>query len=270
MHSVLICVLGEDMAEIYFLGTGGWVATPQRDNTSVLLQAGGKLVLIDCPGGVVPRLRKLGFDPRRVSTIILTHTHPDHIYGLPSFVHSLMLEVCEVGLMGSGETVAFARRLLDLFGLRAKRVRTRVRFCALRPGQVSHLDRSVSVRGFRVPHHSSSLAYHIYLDGGKKEMVLSGDTPVHPPLFEEARGVDYLVHEASAPAGYFRKFPRLYEIHTSSLDLGRWSEAAGVKCLIPCHFLADVWSEPGQIRAEIRRRYKGRLIIPRDLQRLAL
>jgi ribonuclease Z len=256
------------MAEIYFLGTGGWIATPERDNTSFLLSAGGELVLIDCPGSVVAKLRRLGFDPGLVSTVLLTHTHPDHVYGLPSLLHSLMLTEGEVTLLGSAETVAFARRLLDLFELRAKRMKTRVRFRALRPGPVCRLNEAVSISGLRVPHHSSSLAYHVFLDREGKEIVLSGDTPIFEPLFAEARGVDCLIHEASGPAGYFRRFPRLYDIHTTALDLGRWAEASGVRCLVPCHFLADVWSPPGRIRAEIRRRYRGRLVIPRDLQRL--
>jgi ribonuclease Z len=256
------------MAEIYFLGTGGWVATPQRDNTSVLLRTGRPLILIDCPGSVVAKIRKLDFDPREVSTIILTHVHPDHIYGLPSLVHSLILDDGEIGLLGSEETVGFARRLLDLFGLREKNVRTRIRFRPLRPGQTVRLGDDLSLRGFAVPHHSSSLAYHLYLDGERKEIVFSGDTPVHRPLFSDVRAIDYLVHEASAPSRYFKKYPRLCGLHTSSLDLGRWSQDAGVKCLIPCHFLADVWSIPTDVRAEIRRHFKGRLIIPRDLQRI--
>jgi ribonuclease Z len=256
------------MAEIYFLGTGGWVATPQRDNTSVLLRTGRPLILIDCPGSVVAKIRKLDFDPREVSTIILTHVHPDHIYGLPSLVHSLILDDGEIGLLGSEETVGFARRLLDLFGLREKNVRTRIRFRPLRPGQTVRLGDDLSLRGFAVPHHSSSLAYHLYLDGERKEIVFSGDTPVHRPLFSDVRAIDYLVHEASAPSRYFKKYPRLCGLHTSSLDLGRCSQDAGVKCLIPCHFLADVWSIPTDVRAEIRRHFKGRLIIPRDLQRI--
>src|SRR4030042_1045643 len=153
------------MAEIHFLGTGGWVATPQRDNTSVLLRAGGKLVLIDCPGSVTAKIRQVGFDPREVSTIFLTHVHPDHIYGLPSLVHSLILEDGEIRLFGSEETVAFARRLLDLFGLLRNNVRTRVRFQAVRPGHAFQLHGSLFTCGFRVPHHSSSLAYHFTLDG---------------------------------------------------------------------------------------------------------
>ena len=262
--------LAEIMAEIHFLGTGGWVPTPQRDNTSVLLRAGGTRVLIDCPGSAVAKIRKLGFDPRGVSTIIITHIHPDHIYGLPSFIHSLILEDGEIRLVGSEETVAFARRLLDLFGLRGKKVRTRVRFLSLRPGRLFRLADSLSIRGLRVPHHSSSLAYHFYLNEERKEIVFSGDTPVHGPLFEDARTADCLIHEASAPARYFKRYPKLYRIHTSALDLGRWSRDAGVKRLVPCHLLAGVWSVPGEVRAEIRRTFRGRLIVPRDFQCIAV
>lgn len=258
------------MAEIFFLGTGGWVPTPQRDNTSLLLRFSERLVLIDCPGSVVAKIRKLDFNPCKVSTIIVTHVHPDHIYGLPSFIHSLMLEDGEIRLLGSEETITFARHLLDLFELRGRRIRTRVRFLALRPGHVFCLEDALAIRSLRVPHHSSSLAYHFYLSEEKREFVFSGDTPVHRPLFEEARETDCLIHEASAPDRYFRKYPRLYGIHTSAADLGRWSRDVGVKRLIPCHFLADVWSSPGEARAEIRRTFRGRLIIPRDLQCIAV
>jgi ribonuclease Z len=258
------------MTEIYFLGTGGWVPTPQRDNTSVLLRANGELILIDCPGSVMAKLKKLNFDAREVSTVLLTHVHPDHIYGLPSLFHSLILDQREIRLLGSEETVGLARRLLDLFGLRGKSAGTRARFQIVRPGRSARLGRAGSLRAIRVPHHSSSLAYHIYLNGEKKEILFSGDTPVHRPLFQEARAIDYLVHEASAPSRYFRKYPRLYGIHTSSLDLGRFSREAGVRCLIPCHFLADVWSSPEEARTEIRRSFHGRLIVPRDFQRVQL
>jgi ribonuclease Z len=258
------------MAEIYFLGTGGWVATPERDNASLLLRAGGELILVDCPGSIVAKLRRLEFDARRLSAVLITHVHPDHIYGLPSLIHSLILEKGEIRLLGSEETVGFAARLLDIFGLREKNVRMRARFQVIRPGRELRLGPAGHLRALRVPHHPSSLAYHLSLDEGRTEILFSGDTPVHGPLFRTARGIDYLIHEASAPALYFEKYPKLFRIHTSARDLGRRSQEAGVKCLIPCHFLADVWAGPAAIRAEIRESFSGRLIVPRDFQRISL
>ena len=36
------------MTEIGFLGTGGWIATKERDNTSLLIQHEKNLVLVTC------------------------------------------------------------------------------------------------------------------------------------------------------------------------------------------------------------------------------
>jgi len=262
--------LAGTMAEIYFLGTGGSVATPTRDNTSFLLRHEEGFILVDCPGSVIQKIKKLKFDPRRVGIILLTHIHPDHIYGLPSFVHSLMLEEEEIILCASEETVSFSRLLLDIFHLRKNKIKLRIRFRPLAPGQTTKLGNSLTVKPIRVPHHSSSLAYHFYWEEEKKGLIFSGDTPPHPPLFEEAQGIDGLIHDSSAPERVFEQFPELHQMHTSSLELGKWSREAGVKCLIPCHFLGEIDFSPSEIRAEIRREYKGKLIVPRDFEKIKL
>lgn len=258
------------MAEMYFLGTGGSVATPARDNTSLLIPGEGGLLLVDCTGSIVQKIKRLGYEPRQVRFLFLTHIHPDHVFALPSLIHGLMFEEGEICLFGSAETVSFARRLLDLFHLRERKFRTRVVFRPLSPARRIRVDASVSVQALKTPHHSSSLAYRFYLERENKEVFCSGDTPAYPPLFEAARGIDYLIHDASAPSRYFKKYPALYTMHTSALDLGRLSEDAGVRCLIPCHFLGELAFPLSEVREEIRREFKGRLIIPRDLRKIPL
>ncbi len=256
------------MAEIVFLGTRGSVATSDSDNTSILLRAGGEEFLVDCSGNVVQKIKKLGVEPRRICAVFLTHLHPDHIFGLPSLIHSLMLEVGKIRLFGSAETIAFSRRLLDLFRLREKNMKTRVEFRPLRPGYKARVTAALAVRALAVPHHSSSLAYHFsWLEEGK-EAVYSGDTALHPPLFEDAGGADMLVHEASAPSRFFKKYPGLRSMHTDSRTLGRWSRKAGVGCLVPCHFFGEVEFSLEEIKDEIRREFRGRLLMPRDFRRI--
>jgi ribonuclease Z len=258
------------MAEMYFLGTGGSVATRKRDNTSVLIPGKGGLLLVDCTGNIVQKIKRLGYEPRQVRFLFLTHIHPDHVFALPSLIHGLMFEEGEILLLGSAETVSFARRLLDLFDLRRREFRTRVVFKILRPGKRIRLDAATSALALKTPHHSSSLAYRFYLERIKKEVLISGDTPLHPPLFAAARGIDYLIHDASAPSRYFRKYPALYKMHTAARDLGRLSRKASVRCLIPCHFLGELDFSLAEVRKEIRREFKGKLIIPRDLRKIPL
>jgi phosphoribosyl 1,2-cyclic phosphodiesterase len=98
-----------------------------------LLKAGESAALIDCPGSPLRKLALAAVKPLDVGSVFITHVHADHVYGLPSLVHGLMLRDHVFRLFGSAETVDFCRRLLDLFGLREPKYRTRVEFVPLAP-----------------------------------------------------------------------------------------------------------------------------------------
>jgi len=258
------------MSELYFLGTGGSVATPERDNTSLLLKLGQTLILVDCSGSVIKKIKKLNFDPIQVDSILITHIHPDHVYGLPSFVHSLMLEESLVRLYGSEETIQFCRKLLDLFRLMREEIKIKVEFISLKPGEKFTLSDSLEINALEVPHSSSSLAFHLFFKEEKKELIYSGDSPVHSSLFKEAEGRDYLIHDCSAPSRFFDKYPSLCTMHTHSIALGKLSQEARIKCLIPCHFFGELEYSLSEIEEEIKQNYRGRLIIPKDLEKIII
>jgi len=258
------------MTEITFLGTSGYLPTAERDNAAFLLKAGEASILIDCPGSPLRRLAAAGARPLDVRTIFITHIHTDHVYGLPSLVHGLMLRDHVFRLYGSEETVGFCRRLLDLFGLREPKYRTRVELIALGAGDRADVDEGVETTAWSVPHQSSSLAYEFQLVPDGKRVFFSGDTSIHPAFFEAARGADALVHDCGAPARFFEKYPALKAVHTSAADLGMWSERAGVRLLAPVHFLMELPFEIDEIEREIRSHFRGRLVMPADLDRVAV
>jgi len=256
------------MTEIFFLGTGGSVATKERDNTSLLVSSEEALILIDCPGSVIQKIKKLGFDPRCLTSILVTHIHPDHIYGLPSLIHSLMLDECRIDLYGSEETIVFCQRLLDLFHLREEKIKTKINFMSLKNGQDLSLASSLQATALKVPHHSSSLAFYFDFGRENKKLIYSGDTPLYTSLFDQAIDLDYLIHDCSTPSRFFKEYPYLYEMHTNSLQLGKLCHEAQVRCLIPCHFFGELDFSLVEIEKEIRQNYKGELILPRDFQKI--
>ncbi len=258
------------MTEIHFLGTGGWVATRERDNTSLLIQQNEKLVLVDCPGSVIQKIKRIGLDPEAIVSILITHVHPDHVYGLPSLVHSLMLVERTINLFGTEESIQFCQDLLDLFHLREEKIKCRINFVPLKPEDDFCPLPSISGFCLDVPHHSSSLAFSFEFKDSNKKLLFSGDTPIHPPIFEAARDIDYLVHECSAPKRYFDLFPILYDMHTHSYDLGRLSQKSGVKSLIPCHIFGDLDFSESEIEQELKNNYKGRLDFLNDLEKIVI
>jgi ribonuclease Z len=257
------------MIEIAFLGTGGAMSTADRDNTSFFFDNGKNLILVDCPGSALQKIQKLGGKPEDLAAILITHVHPDHVYGLPAVFHSLMLQEGLIPIYGSEETVRFCVRLLDLFGLRQPQFKTRSEFQAVRPDEDFFIADGVTVTALPVTHHPSSLAFHFHFGEGGR-FLYSGDTAAAASPLKRAHGLDSLGHDCSAPSRFFEEYPVLYSKHTNSLELGRMAEETGVKTLFPCHFFGEVEFSLTEIEEEIRRHYTGRLIIPRDLERYPL
>ena len=258
------------MTEICFLGTGGSVATVERDNTSFLIRHADEFVLIDCPGSLVQKVKKLGVEPADIQAIIVTHIHPDHVYGLPSLIHSLMLTECQIDLFGSERTIDFCRRFLELFHLLDKKIKCHVRFIPLEPDHDFMPGASIECSAIKVPHNESSLAFGFHFNTTGLKMFYSGDTPVFPPFFESAAGADYLIHDCSAPSRFFVEYPSLKTMHANPIELGRSAQGSGIQCLIPCHFFGEIEYSLSEIESEIREHYSGKLIIPEDFMRITL
>jgi ribonuclease Z len=260
----------EKMKDLVFIGTGGSVATEDRDNTSFLLLDRETAVLVDCPGSVIQKLKKVSVDPRHVRALIITHIHPDHIYGLPSLVHSLMLNECVIEVFGSELSVGFCADLLDLFNLRREKVKCRVKFIPVMEGENYRIFPNTDCAFYKVPHSPSSMAVGFQDCEDGKNLLYSGDTPSFPQLLKKIPNIDYLIHDCSAPSWVFKEYPSLYAMHTDSLTLGEMALQSGIRHLIPCHFFGEIEFSILEIEEEIRKNFRGKLTIPEDFSRIPL
>jgi ribonuclease Z len=258
------------MSELLFIGTGGSVATEQRDNTSFLLLDRKNVLLVDCPGSVIQKLKKAQIDPLRVHTLVVTHIHPDHIYGLPSLIHSLMLDDCSIEIFGSEKSMKFCADLLDLFHLRSEKIKCRVALHPVEDDETYPVYPGLTCSFHRVPHSPSSMAVGFQLSEETVDLLYSGDTPRNPELLQKTENLDLLIHDCSAPSRFFKKYPSLHHMHTDSRTLGEMAQEAGVRHLIPCHFFGELDYTLGEIEEEIRENYKGTLTIPEDFSRITV
>ena len=72
--------------ELFVLGTGGMMPLPGRHLTSVLLRREGELFLFDCGEATQVSLRALNLRWKKITAIFISHTHADHITGLPGIL----------------------------------------------------------------------------------------------------------------------------------------------------------------------------------------
>lgn len=76
-------------ASITFLGTGASCPTKDRWLPGILVRIRDEFVLLDCGEGVQYRILTAGLKVNKLSVILITHLHGDHVYGLPGLLESL-------------------------------------------------------------------------------------------------------------------------------------------------------------------------------------
>ena len=260
------------MTQISFLGTSAAVASKDRDNTSILLSEGKDRTLIDTPGCLLVKLAKLRIDYRQIKDIFLTHSHPDHIYGLVSLLHSRYKLDDQIRIYAHPKTINLVKSLRRLFKLEDinkypeiiyKKVGTNYR----RPFYDSG---DILAWAFKVKHSIEALGLRFFFKKSRISLVYCSDTARSKDLIEAARGCDYLIHDCFAPERFFKKYPQLTKMHTSSLRLGKIAREANPRVLIPIHFTCEVKYSFSTIIKEIKRNFTGRIILPRDLDILRL
>jgi len=75
--------------EITFLGTGCMMPTKERALFSAFISYENEGILVDCGEGTQRQMRMANINPTKVTKILITHWHGDHMLGLPGLVQTL-------------------------------------------------------------------------------------------------------------------------------------------------------------------------------------
>jgi ribonuclease BN (tRNA processing enzyme) len=274
-------------SRLVLLGTkGGPTPSRFRAPASNLLVVDGESFVIDAPDGVASRLVQAGVDLARLKTIFITHNHSDHNAGLGA----LLLLAWGSGLQTPVDIYGPAPlRRLVAGHLAANAYDIEVRMAEegrpplaplIRVHQISDgpvmATATIRVRCARADHYRA-IDYAYRFDTPDRSFVFSGDTRPSDALIALARGADVLVHEAMLESALgqivdrnaARLMDHLLGSHTTTEQLGRIAQAAGVRTVVLSHLVPAfptindaMWTEG------VRRHFSGEIIVGRDMMEL--
>ncbi|MFW6233600.1 MAG: ribonuclease Z [Nanoarchaeota archaeon] len=75
--------------KLVFLGTSDGVPTKKRNHTSILLNYKEENIMIDCGEGTQRQMRKADLNLCKITRILITHWHADHVLGIPGLLKTL-------------------------------------------------------------------------------------------------------------------------------------------------------------------------------------
>ncbi len=252
-----------------FFGTSGAVPSSNRDNTALAFYSKGEVVLVDASGSPYQKILKAGPDPMQVSSLIVTHRHVDHVYGLPSLAHNMGLagRRTTLHIYALAETMPILRGFTELFPLEEK-MPYRIELHTVPPKEGHEVMRA---KGFRilstpVKHGVPNIGLRVEWESTDERgvVVYSSDTSPCPSLLALARGADVLIHEATflhADAARAES-----DGHSTGYQAGEVAHQAGVRGLFLCHFSADIQDRLEELRQEALRAYAGPVEIPEEFR----
>jgi len=103
--------------KLTFLGTAASIPTAKRNHPAILLDYQGEHMLIDCGEGTQRQFRKARINLGKVTKLLISHWHGDHILGIPGLLQTLGLSGYNKSLYiyGPRGTKKFMKEILKIF-----------------------------------------------------------------------------------------------------------------------------------------------------------
>jgi ribonuclease Z len=106
-----------DKIKLTFLGTAGAIPTVDRNHTSILLSYRDENILVDCGEGTQRQFKRVKISPNKVTKLLITHWHGDHVLGIPGFLQTLAFSDYRktLEIYGPVGTKKFMKTMLQTF-----------------------------------------------------------------------------------------------------------------------------------------------------------
>ncbi|MBI3333938.1 ribonuclease Z [Candidatus Pacearchaeota archaeon] len=177
-----------------FLGTSNAVPTELRNHTAILASFDAEAVLIDCGEGTQRQFKQAGISPHKLTRILITHWHGDHILGLPGLFQTLAMSDYRktLHLYGPHGTKYFISLIQQLMG----KLRIQLEVHEVSPGKIID-EPEFFIEAAAMHHDTPTLAYALIIKDKRrlnKQKLKKLKIPNSPMIKELQRGKDIVLN----------------------------------------------------------------------------
>jgi ribonuclease BN (tRNA processing enzyme) len=221
---------------VRFLGSGDAFGSGGRFNTCIAVEHDRGALLLDCGATSLVAMRRFGFDPSTIDTVVLSHLHGDHAGGLPFLVLDAQFSgrTRPLTVVGPRDTEQRLRELTEAMfpGSFASRKRFALHIAEYADEPVV-LGDAITLRAGPVVHTPGSSPHGLRVTVADRVIAYSGDTEWTEALVPIAEGADLFVCEA-----YY--FEKRVPYHLDFKSLVAHRAQLGCKRLIVTHMSGDM------------------------------
>lgn len=232
------------------LGTASAMPVSDRNPSAQMLEANGRLFLLDCGEGTQQQIRRAHLSFMRIEAIFISHIHGDHLFGLFGLLNTLAMygRTAPLDIYGPQALGGVLNFYGSYFGTGDC---YELRFHALdcREPQVVHTSKSLAVSAFPLNHKIECFGFRFdeivtprhaeaNPDYRPKSYAYCSDTAPFAELPLWVKGVSCLYHEATYCVEMEDKAAARF--HSTTADAARCALEAGAGRLIVGHYSSRI------------------------------
>jgi ribonuclease Z len=237
------------VAKLTILGSAASVPDMDHENAYMVLEGEKSALLIDCAGSPLARLRAAGVEPEKLSALIITHHHPDHIYGVPSLFLGLRMysRRAPLDIFGTRESLAVIWGTMDLMGWQEWPTPFPVgrHKVEMTEGALVIDSDEFEVRAAPTRHSVASIGLRMVSKATGGVVAYSSDTEPCDAFVRLAQGADILLHESTGD----------YVGHSTGAQAGAVAGRCGARKLVLIHYPID--ADLKALRREAEKEFGG-------------
>ncbi len=248
------------MAKVIVLGSSNAIPHKDHDNTHLVVVGEERAVLVDCSGNPTIRLEQAGLDFNVITDLVVTHFHPDHVSGVPSFLMDMWLmgRKQPLNIYGLHHTLDRLEALMGFFDWDKWPGFFPTAFVRLPASeQTTVLDcPDFKVISSPVQHLIPTIGLRVEFKN-RKVFAYSCDTEPCEQVVHLAEGADVLLHESSG----------LSRGHSSASQAAEIAAQAEVGRLFLIHYPNGPYRTT-DLLADARARFQGEVALAEDFTTL--